>query len=65
MRVDILVSESVKKVTDLIIERSVELYGFSPDERSDENEEWMRRNGYLGKKRVKRGIRGRRRKTEI
>ena len=65
VRVNILVSETLKNTTDLIIEQSVDLYGYTPKEKSDENEKWMRRNGYLGKKRVKRGIRGRRFKSEI
>jgi hypothetical protein len=35
-----------KSSTDLLIERSVKLYGFTPEERSDENLKWMRENGY-------------------
>ena len=66
-RVSRLGSEKGKRSsTDLVIERSVELYGFTPDEKSDENLEWMRKNGYLSErvKRHKRGTRGRRSKVE-
>ena len=56
------VEKEKKSLTDLIIERSVELYGFTPDERSDENLKWMRENGYGVKQMRKRGReRGRRR----
>ena len=48
--------------TDLVIKRSKELYGYTPEEKSDENIEWMLRNGYLKEKKNKRGTRGRRRK---
>ena len=46
--------------TDLVIKRSKELYGYTPEEKSDENIEWMLRNGYLKEKKNKRGTRGRR-----
>ena len=36
----------------------MELYGFTPEEKSDENEKWMLQNGYFGKKKLKRGTRG-------
>jgi len=51
-----------KSSTDLVIERSVELFGFTPDEKSDENLKWMRENGYRIKqvKRYRRGSCGRR-----
>ena len=51
---------------DIVIEKSVELYGFTPDEMSDENQNWMLENGYLISRRQKRrsGIRGRRPKAE-
>ena len=53
--------------TDLVIEKSVELYGFTPDEKSNENLEWMRKNGYLSErvKRHKRGTRGRHARAKI
>jgi len=55
-----------KSSTDLVIEKSVELYGFTPNEKSEENLKWMRENGYLGKhaQRNMHGIRGRRLKSE-
>jgi hypothetical protein len=46
-----------------VIKRSKELYGYTPEEKSDENMEWMIKNGYIQKKRNKRGTRGRRSKT--
>jgi len=49
-----------KNTTDLVIKRSKELYGYTPEEKSDENIEWMLRNGYMKEKRHKRGMRGRR-----
>jgi len=43
-----------KRSSDLIIEKSVELFGYTPDEKSDKNWEWMREHGYLIKhKRVR------------
>jgi hypothetical protein len=36
-----------KSFSDRVIEKSVELFGFTPDEKSDINLEWMRQNGYL------------------
>jgi hypothetical protein len=55
-----------KSLTDLVIERSVELYGFTPDEKSDENMNWMRKNGFSFNQttRYKRGTRGRRLKPD-
>jgi hypothetical protein len=38
-----------KSLSDRVIEKSVELFGFTPDEKSDKNLEWMRQNGYLVK----------------
>lgn len=67
MRVSRLGEEKEKKSsTDLVIEKSVELYGFTPDEKSDENLKWMRENGYLIRQAQKhrRGTRGRRSKSE-
>lgn len=49
--------------TDLVIQLSKELYGYTPEEKSDENREWMFQNGYL-KKRHKRGSRRKWSKTE-
>jgi len=64
-RVNGLISEKEKKSsTDQVIKRSKELYGYTPEEKSDENMEWMLENGYLQKKRYKRGARGRRTKTK-
>jgi len=56
----------MKSSTDLVIERCVELYGFTPDEKSDENMNWMRKNGFSVNQatRYKRGTRGRRLKSE-
>ena len=56
-----------KSSTDLVIERSVELYGFTPDEKSNENLEWMRKNGYLSErvKRHQRGTHGRHARAKI
>ena len=59
-RVNSLNSEKGKNNTDLVIKRSKELYGYTPAEKSDENIEWMLRNGYIKEKRRKRGTRGRR-----
>jgi hypothetical protein len=60
--VNALSSGKVKRnPTDLIIQRSKELYGYTPEEKSDENMEWMLRKGYLKGKRHRRR---RRRKTK-
>ena len=60
-RVNSLNSEKEEKnAMDLVIKRSKELYGYTPEEKSDENIEWMLRNGYIKEKRRKRGTRGRR-----
>jgi hypothetical protein len=37
-------------LTDRIIEKSVELYGFTPKEKSDKNRKWMLEHGYQLKK---------------
>ena len=64
-RVNGLISEKGKKnSTDQVIKRSKELYGYTPEEKSDENMEWMLQNGYLQKKRHRRGTRGRRSKPK-
>jgi len=36
-----------KSFSDRVIEKSVELFGFTPNEKSDENREWMSEHGYL------------------
>jgi hypothetical protein len=60
-----LISEKDKaNSTDQVIKRSKELYGYTPEEKSDENMKWMIQNGYLKKKKHKRGTRGRRTKTK-
>ena len=59
-RVNSLNSEKGKNTTDNVIKRSKELYGYTPDEKSDDNIEWMLRNGYLKEMKNKRGARGRR-----
>jgi hypothetical protein len=38
-----------KSFSDLVIEKSVELFGYTPDEKSDRNMKWMRENGYMKK----------------
>ena len=55
-----------KSLTDKVIEKSVRLYDFTPNERSDENLDWMVKNGYISKQtqKHKRGTRGRRSKAE-
>ena len=40
-----------KHVSDLMIEKSVELFGFTPDEKSDKNRKWMQEHGYSIKQR--------------
>ena len=47
-----LIEEKTKKqVSDLVIEKSVELFGFTPDEKSDKNLKWMQEHGYSIKRR--------------
>ena len=60
------VEKEKKSLTDLVIGKFIELYGFTPDERSDENLNWMLENGYLSRQaqRHRRGTRGRRSKSE-
>ena len=57
-----LVSEDKKNnLNEIVIERSKTLYGFTPAEKSDQNENWMLLNGYIKKKKLKRtNRRGRR-----
>jgi len=52
------VKKREKSVTDLAIERSIEVLGCTFDERSEENLKWMREHGYIIKK-SKRGSRRR------
>jgi hypothetical protein len=56
-----------KSSADKVIKDSINLFGFTPAERSDENQNWMLENGYFNKKPQKRrsGIRGRRPRQEI
>jgi len=49
--VSTLSAEKEKSSSDLLIEKSFELYGFTPMEKSDENLKWMRKNGYAIKSR--------------
>ena len=61
MRVNTLSSIKIKKrTTDLVIKRSKELYGYTPEEKSNENIKWMLQNGYMKDKKHRRGTRGRR-----
>ena len=61
MRVNALSSIKIKKrTTDLVIKRSKELYGYTPEEKSNENIKWMLQNGYMKDKKHRRGTRGRR-----
>ena len=54
-RVAKLVSELKKKsLTDQVVEQSMDLYGYTPDQKSDENEKWMLQNGYIKSKKTKR-----------
>ncbi len=65
MRVNALSSIKTKKrTTDLVIKRSKELYGYTPEEKSNENIKWMLQNGYMKDKKHRRGTRGRRSKDE-
>ena len=63
MRVNGLgIKKGKKSLSDLVFERSIQLLGCTPDERSDENLKWMRENGYGIKQVHKRSrTRGRRR----
>ena len=36
-----------KSYTDRVIEKPVDLFGYTPDEKSDENLKWMHEHGYL------------------
>jgi len=38
-----------KSFSERVIEKSVELFGFTPDEKSDKNMKWMREHCYLVK----------------
>jgi hypothetical protein len=48
--VNILSKDNKKSNADLITERSLELFGLTPEEISDQNEIWMRKKGYKNKK---------------
>lgn len=61
---DLISENDEKNSTDQVIKRSKELYGYTPEQKSDENMEWMIQNGYLQKKRNRRGTRGRRSETK-
>jgi len=60
------VEKEKKSSADIVIEKSVELFGLTPDEKTVKNHEWMLKNGYLSKRPQKRrrGIRGRRPQSE-
>jgi hypothetical protein len=62
----LIVEKKKKSLTDMVIEKSLKLYGLTPNEMSDKNQNWMIDNGYLSKRPQKRrrGIRGRRPKSE-
>ncbi len=42
-----------KKFSDLVTEKSKDLFGYTPEQRTAENLVWMIENGYLSKKRNK------------
>lgn len=62
----VLSDEDKKSLTEKVIEKAVELYDFTPDERSNDNLDWMVENGYMTKQDMehKRGIRRRGSKSE-
>jgi hypothetical protein len=64
-RVNSLYSKKGKNIGDLTIKRSMELYGYTPEEKSDENMEWMLQHGYVTLKKYKYGPRRRRQKSEF
>ena len=64
-RVNSLYSKKGKNIGDSTIKRSKELYGYTPDEKSDENMEWMLQHGYVTLKKYKYGPRRRRQKSEF
>jgi hypothetical protein len=53
-----------KEIADKIQKEAKELYGFSLEEKSRENTEWMIKHGYLKKKRIRYGKPGRPYKTK-
>lgn len=64
MRVNGLsINKRKKSVGDLDNERSIEFFGVTLVERSDENLKWMHEHGYIINKKRKHGYRGRRRRT--
>jgi hypothetical protein len=46
----LLSKDDKKSNADLITERSLELFGLTPEEISDQNEIWMQKRGYKNKK---------------
>ena len=64
-RVNSLYSKKGKNIGDSTIKRSKELYGYTPEEKSDENMEWMLQHGYVTLKKYKYGPRRRRQKSEF
>jgi hypothetical protein len=59
--VSVLSIDKEKKSFELVIEKSVELFGFTPEEKSNENVRWMRSNGY-DIKQVQKSARGKHRR---
>ncbi len=49
--------KDLKQTTSLVIERSKELYGYTPEEKTDENIKWMLKNGYLVNRKGRKGKR--------
>jgi hypothetical protein len=39
-------SKEKKSFSELVTEKSLELFGFTPQEKSDQNLKWMLKNGY-------------------
>ncbi len=62
---DSLNSHKGMNIGDLVIKRSKELYGYTPEEKSDDNMEWMLQNGYVTLKKYRRGPRIRQQKSEF
>lgn len=57
--VNFLSKENKKSNADLITERSIELFGLTPEEISDQNEIWMRKKGYKNDNEISRGLQSR------
>ena len=61
-QVNLLSKENNKKRNaDLITKRSIELFGLTPEEISDQNEIWMRKKGYKNDNDISRGLQSRQR----